>query len=66
VTNPRVEGQDDIPISAVWVLEDGKTLEIQFTGGARPAMQLHVGYNIKAADGTPVVGSVYLTVHKTH
>ena len=31
----------------------------------RPVMQMQVGYNVVAADGRKVVGSVYLTIHAT-
>jgi hypothetical protein len=38
---------------------------VTFAGGVKPVMQLQVGYNVAASDGTAVTGSVFLTVHKT-
>ena len=43
---------------------DGRTLELTFES-LKPVMQMMVGYNVKAVDGKPVVGSVYLTIHTT-
>jgi hypothetical protein len=63
-SNPNIEGQDDVPVVGA-KLVDEKTVEIQISGGMRPVMQMHTGFNVKYADGTPVVGSVYYTVHKT-
>jgi hypothetical protein len=63
VSNPRVEGQDDLFVTGA-KLVDEKTVEIQVQG-LRTVMQMHTGFNIRAATGTPYVGSVYLTVHKT-
>lgn len=56
------EGQDDLPVTAVTVEPDGKTLRV-FLEYPVPVMQLQLGFNIQARDGTPIVGSVYMTVH---
>jgi hypothetical protein len=63
-SNPNVEGQDDLPVTAAKQIDE-MTVEIQVADGMRPVMQMHTGFNIKAADGTPLVGSVYFTIHKT-
>jgi hypothetical protein len=63
VSNPLVEGQDDLPVPAAKLIDE-RTVEVQVPG-RRPVMQMHTGFNLKAADGTPLVGSVYLTVHQT-
>ncbi len=63
VSNPNIEGQDPlVPTSAK--LLDEKTLFVKFQNGMKPVMQLQVGYNLQSKAGEPVVGSVYLTVHK--
>ena len=62
--DPKAEGQDDVPIGAAKLLGDGRTVEVTFRE-LKPVMQMMVGYNVKAADGKPVVGSVYLTIHTT-
>jgi hypothetical protein len=64
VADPKVEGQDDVPVKGARLLPDGRTLELTF-GALRPVMQMMVGYNVTGADGKPVVGSVYLTIHST-
>lgn len=64
VSNPKMEGQDDVPVRGAKLLPDGRTVEVTFDE-LRPVMQMMVGYNVKAADGKPVVGSVHLTIHAT-
>jgi hypothetical protein len=57
-------GQDDVPVTTARLLDDGRTVHV-LVPGVRPVMQMQVGVNLKAADGTAVVGSVFLTVHHT-
>jgi hypothetical protein len=64
VSDPKTEGQDDMPVRSAKLLADGRTLELTYDA-LKPAMQMMVGYNVKAADGRLVVGSVYLTIHTT-
>lgn len=63
-SDPKAEGQDDVPVASAKLLPDGRTVELRFAE-LRPVMQMQVGYNVAAADGTKVVGSVYLTIHGT-
>jgi hypothetical protein len=63
-SDPKAEGQDEVPVKSAKLLADGKTVELRFEKLA-PVMQMQVGYNVAAADGTKVVGSVYLTIHAT-
>ncbi len=63
-SDPNAEGQDDVPVRAAKLSADGRTLELTFES-LKPVMQMVVGYNVKSADGKPVVGSVYLTIHTT-
>jgi hypothetical protein len=63
VSNPLVEGQDDLPVTAAKLIDE-KTVEIQVPN-LHPVMQMHTGFNIQGVDGTPLVGSVYLTIHNT-
>ena len=50
---------------ALFVLRDGgRTVVLRFDR-LRPVMQMQVAYNVSAADGRPVVGSVFLTIHRT-
>ena len=64
VSDPNAEGQDDVPVRAAKLSAEGRTVEVTFDS-LKPVMQMMVGYNVKAADGKPVVGSVYLTIHTT-
>lgn len=63
-SDPKAEGQDAVPVKSARLLEDGRTVELRFEKLA-PVMQMQVGYNVAAADGKKVVGSVYLTIHDT-
>ncbi len=65
VSDPQSIGQDDVPVTAAKLEADGRTVRVTVAGGVRPVMQMQVGVNLKTADGRPVVGSVFLTVHKT-
>lgn len=64
VSDPNAEGQDEVPIRSAKLLADGRTVEVTFDT-LKPVMQMMVGYNVKNADGKPVIGSVYLTIHST-
>jgi hypothetical protein len=64
VSDPDAEGQDDVPARRATLLADGRTIAITFDR-LRPVMQMQVGYNMRAADGRTVVGSVFLTIHST-
>lgn len=65
VSDPKVEGQDDVPVQSAELI-DGKTVFVKLKGGARPAMSVQLGYNLLAADGKkPVVGSTFFTIHAT-
>jgi len=57
-------GQDDAPVTAVKLSADGRTVHVEVRG-MRPVMQMQIGMNLRSADGAPVVGSVFLTVHRT-
>ena len=63
-SDATAEGADDLPVVGADLADGGRTLVVRFDR-LRPVMQMHVGYRLTAADGTPVVGSVYLTVHDT-
>lgn len=66
VSDPEQVGQDDVKVASAKLLPDGKTVRVAFDGGMKPAMQVQVGFNVTAAaDGKKVVGSVFLTAHKT-
>ncbi|MDY3562793.1 hypothetical protein R5W23_004272 [Gemmata sp. JC673] len=64
-SDPNAEGQDDVPVQSATLSTDGRTLELTFTA-LKPVMQMQVGYNVKAADGAAVTGSVVLTINSTN
>jgi hypothetical protein len=64
VSDPNEVGQDDVPISAAKLSADGRTVHVAIPG-MRPVQQMQLGMNLRSSDGTPVVGSVFLTAHRT-
>lgn len=63
VSDPTKEGMDDVPVRSAKLLDNKRTLELTFEA-LKPVMQMQVGFNVKAADGKAVVGSVLLTLHE--
>jgi hypothetical protein len=63
VSAPSQVGQDDVPVRGSELRDDGRTVVLRFDR-LRPVMQMQVAYNV-AAEGRPVVGSVFLTIHRT-
>lgn len=64
VSDPNAEGEEGVPVRSVTLSADGRTATVRFAA-LKPVMQMHVGYTVAAADGRPVTGSVYLTIHAT-
>jgi hypothetical protein len=64
VSDPKQEGQDDVPITAAKLSADGRTVHVTVPG-MQPVMQMQLGMNLRSSGGKPVVGSVFLTVHHT-
>jgi hypothetical protein len=64
MSNPNELGQDDVTIKAAKLINDDKTIQLTIPGTVA-VMQQQLGLNILAADGTPIIGSVYLTIHGT-
>ncbi len=64
VSRPDTVGQDDVVVAGAKLLEDERTVHVRIPT-IQPVMQMQLGVNLKAADGNPVVGSVFLTIHKT-
>ncbi len=63
-SDPKQEGQGGVPVRSVTLADDGRTAVLTFEA-LRPVMQMQAAYNVAAAGGAKVVGSVYLTVHST-
>ena len=63
VQTPDREGQDALAVTSVALAKDGKSVFIGVKGLV-PAMQMRIGYDVQAADGKPLSGAVYSTVHR--
>ena len=61
--DPSKVGRDEVEVEGATLRPDGKTVFLKIPD-IQPVMQMQVGYNVAAADGKKVVGSVYLTVHQ--
>ena len=62
VSNAKKKGREDLEIDDVKLLDDNKTLVLE-VDEMQPVMQMEIGYKIKAADGSPVIGPIYNTVN---
>jgi len=63
LTKPGVVGRDAVTIQAARLLPDGRSVFLEIPGLA-PVMQMHVEWNINAADGVAVRGEVFHTIHR--
>ena len=62
VENPKKQGEDGVEIKAVKLSDDRKTVTL-LIDDMKPVMQMKIGYTVSAADGAPVKGAVYHTIH---
>ena len=60
--NPKKQGEDAVEIQAVKLSPDRKSVTLEISD-MKPVMQMKVAYTLTAADGAPVKGAVYHTVH---
>ncbi len=62
VENPKKQGEDRLEIKAAKLSEDRRSVVLEIDD-MKPVMQMKIGYTVLAADGTPVKGAVYHTIH---
>lgn len=62
VSDPKVEGTDEVEIDDAVVSVDGKTVLLKIADLA-PVMQMKIGFNLKAADGSPVKQTIHATLN---
>jgi hypothetical protein len=62
VTDPSKQGYDTVKVKSAKLQPDGRTVMLDVED-MRPAMQIQVGYDLEASDGTQVRGDVYGTAH---
>jgi glucose/arabinose dehydrogenase len=62
ISDPSKQGYDTLKVTSAKLLPDGKSVFLEVED-MRPAMQMQIGYDVEAKDGTQVRGEVYNTVH---
>jgi hypothetical protein len=63
VNNPEEKGHDSVPIKAVHLADDQKTVLIE-VNDPQPVMQMHIRYNVRAEDGVRLRQDIYNTIHR--
>jgi hypothetical protein len=63
VAHPDREGHDVLPVESATLSADGRSVFLRLRPTV-PVMQMKIGYDLKGADGKPLTGAVYNTVHK--
>lgn len=62
VENPKKQGEDRLEVKAVKLSDDRRTATL-LIDDMKPVMQMKVAYTLTSADGAPVKGAVYHTIH---
>jgi hypothetical protein len=62
VSDPSKQGYDTVKVKSAKLQPDGRTVMLE-VDNMRAAMQIQVGYDLEASDGTQVRGDVYGTAH---
>jgi hypothetical protein len=62
VADPKKNGRDELPIQAVKLSRDGRTVTLQIAD-LKPVMQQSISFDIKAKDGTPINQTIQHTIH---
>ncbi|MBL8793039.1 MAG: heme-binding domain-containing protein, partial [Planctomycetia bacterium] len=63
VAEPSKIGQDTVPVQSVQLLPDGQSVFLRIKG-LQPVMQMQLHFDLTAADGQPLAGDVFNTIHK--
>jgi type 1 glutamine amidotransferase len=63
VREPHRVGHDTLTVASAVPAKDGRSVFLEVKGLV-PAMQMRIGYDIQAADGKPLSGAVYSTIHR--
>jgi hypothetical protein len=62
VDKPGKQGEDRLEVKAARLSEDRRSVVLEIDD-MKPVMQMKIGYTVSAADGAPVKGAVYHTIH---
>ena len=57
-------GRETVAVESVRVSKDRRTVALRLAD-MRPAMQMRIEYSLEGADGAPIRGEIYSTVHAT-
>jgi hypothetical protein len=63
VREPGVEGHDRVEVNSATLLADGRS-DFLDVAGLGPVMQMQIRFDLEAADGAPVFGEIYNTIHR--
>ncbi len=56
------EGRETLPVKSATLSADRKTVFLELPG-IQPVMQMHIVFNLKAVDGSPIQNFVHNTIH---
>jgi glucose/arabinose dehydrogenase len=62
VEDPKRVGHDTVPVSAVRVLADGRSVLLEMPG-LKPVHSMWIRYNVLTKDGAPLRGDLYNTIN---
>ncbi|MBY0527596.1 MAG: malectin [Gemmataceae bacterium] len=62
VSNPKMQGHDEVEIEDVKLSADGKTVTLKIDK-LKPVMQMKIDFKLKAADGTPIKTTLHHTIN---
>jgi hypothetical protein len=63
VAHPERVGEDAVAVRSAKLLADGRSVFVE-TAPLKPVMQMQVRYGLATADGDPLAGVLYNTVHR--
>jgi hypothetical protein len=64
VEDPTQRRHDKWEVKSARLAKDGRTVLLEIPG-IKPANQVRIKLNVKAADGAPITTDIYNTIHKT-
>ena len=63
VAEPEKKGHDKVAIASAKLSADGKSVFLEIPG-IKPVMQMKIGINVKATDGSPVKHEIHNSIYK--
>ncbi|MDH3583809.1 MAG: hypothetical protein OER86_06305, partial [Phycisphaerae bacterium] len=62
VSDPNKTGHDKVEVKSAKLLPDGKSVFVELAE-VKPVMQMSIAFDLRAADGTKMRGTIYNTIH---